>query len=424
MRDNGVVVNVGPMNGEQLYGVKRFLTTLRMGMHPRVRGLPLRQKLALNYASGKSKMTRIDGRIYTNTFTPYYPSTAYDRYLDAVIRVGGGEPVPVITNFAVTPRCPCCCWHCSFAHRAESELGLDTLRDAISGVQELGTSVVGLTGGEPLLRDDLEEIIHSIGDRSMPLVFTTGHQLTRERVRALAAAGLGVPVISLDHYRAEVHDRRRGRKGVHAAAVKAIELFREEGFYVAVSFVPDRELIRNPSELERTLTFFRELGVNDMRLTSPILSGHLTARHDTLLSQDDVQAVWEIQERLTQTPGEPGVFAYDYFEHEQLYGCGAGYNYLFIDAEGNACPCDFAMLSFGNIKTRPIADIWRDTSARFRAPGRNCYANVISDSIAACDSTRRPLDPKQSQSVIDRHPPFDRRRLPLFYKKFGLKLGG
>jgi MoaA/NifB/PqqE/SkfB family radical SAM enzyme len=324
----------------------------------------------------------------------------------------------------VTPRCPCSCWHCSFAHRAESELSLDTLREAIAGVQELGTSVIGLTGGEPLLREDLEEIIHAIGDLSMPLLFTTGHQLSRERVRALADAGLGIPVISLDHYRAEVHDRRRGREGVHAGAVRAIELFREEGFYVAVSFVPDRELIRNPSELERTLAFFRELGVNDMRLTSPILSGHLTARHDTLLSEDDVRKVWEVQERLTRTPGEPGVFAYDYFEHEQLYGCGAGYNYLFIDAEGNACPCDFAMLSFGNIRERPVADIWRDTSARFRAPGRTCYANVISDSIAASGSDRRPLDPEQSQAIIDQHPPFDRDRLPVFYEKFGLEPGG
>ena len=77
------------------------------------------------------------------------------------------------------------------------------------------------------------------------------------------------------------------------------------------------------------------------------------ARHDSLLSQDDVRTVWEIQERLTRTPGAPGVFAYDYFEHEQLYGCGAGYNYMFVDAEGNVCPCDFTMISFGNIKERP-----------------------------------------------------------------------
>jgi radical SAM protein with 4Fe4S-binding SPASM domain len=110
--------------------------------------------------------------------------------------------------------------------------------------------------------------------------------------------------------------------------------------------------------------------------------------------------------------------------HEQLYGCGAGYNYLFIDAEGNACPCDFAMLSFGNITTRPTGDIWRDTSDRFRAPGRACYANIISESISACDSIRRPLDPERSQAIVDRHPPFDRSRLPLFYDKFGLKPGG
>ena len=59
-----------------------------------------------------------------------------------------------------------------------------------------------------------------------------------------------------------------------------------------------------------------------------------------------------------------------------------------------------------------------------RAPGRTCSANVISDAIAACDSTRRPLDPEQSRAVIDRNPPFDRCHVTLFSEKYGRNPGG
>ena len=347
------------LNGEQLYGLRRFLATLKMGRHPALKGLTLKQKLALNYVSKESKLTRIGAKIYSNTFTPYFPSVAYDRFLKGVIQVAGGRPLPIVTNFAVTSRCPCRCWHCSFADRSRHDvLSLAQMKQSIAEVQMLGASVIGLTGGEPLLRNDLEDIIACIDERSMPLLFTTGYQLTAQRVKRLKTAGLEIPVVSLDHYDPDRHDQGRGRKGMHATAIKAIRMFQDEGMYVAVSFVPDRRLVADRGELFRTIDFFKDLGVNDMRLTSPILSGHLTARPEELLSAAHVATIFEVQKKCTQTPGYPGVFAYDFFESEHYYGCGAGYNYMFIDSQGNVCPCDFTMMSFGNIMERSLTDIW------------------------------------------------------------------
>ena len=161
-------------------------------------------------------------------------------------------------NFAVTANCICDCWHCSFSDRTKkNQLTVSELRDAITQVQNLGTSMIGFTGGEPLLRKDIEEIISLVGDKSMSLMFSTGYGLTPERVRALKAAGLGIPVISLDHYDSAKHDKRRGKEGMHAIAIKAIEMYQAEGMYVAVSFVPDHELISNRDELYKTLDFFQ-----------------------------------------------------------------------------------------------------------------------------------------------------------------------
>ena len=125
-------------NGNQLYGIQKLLTTLKMGMNKELKRLSLKQKLALNYVSKESKLTRIGDKIYTNTFTPYFPSLAYDRFLKGVISVASGQPLPVVTNFAVTPQCPCNCWHCSFSDRSKKDvLSLDQLKKAIAEGQSL-----------------------------------------------------------------------------------------------------------------------------------------------------------------------------------------------------------------------------------------------------------------------------------------------
>ncbi|MCP4691080.1 MAG: radical SAM protein [Desulfobacterales bacterium] len=408
------------LNGRQLYGFKRLMATWKMGGSKALKGLTLKQKLALNYVSKESKLTRLNDKIYSNTFTPFFPSPAYDRFLKGVLSVTRGTPLPVVANFAVTPRCPCRCWHCSFADRSKrDELPLDRLQKAIAEVQDMGTSVIGITGGEPLLRKDLEEILASIDKRSMPLLFTTGYKLTIDRVRRLKQAGLEIPVISLDHYRPEIHDKGRRKEGMYAYALNAIELFRREGFYVAVSFVPNRALVENRTDLFKTIDFFRDLGVNDMRLTSPILSGHLTGHPEELLTPENRRTIFEIQKKCTNTPGYPGVFAYDFFESRHFYGCGAGFNYMFIDSRGNVSPCDFTMLTFGNIQEEPIREIWKRTSQKFRLPGQVCYANKCASHVEARESTQWPLSREASEEIVRDCPPFEENQLPEFYKRMG-----
>ena len=410
-------------NGKQLYGIQKILTTLKMGMNKEIRKLPLKQKLAMNYVSKESKLTRIGDKIYTNTFTPYFPSLAYDRFIKGVITVSLGKPFPVVTNFAITPQCPCNCWHCSFSDRSKKNiLSLDQLKKSIADVQDLGTSVIGLTGGEPLLRDDLEEIIASIDKRSMPLLFTTGYKLTRERAKSLKSAGLEIPVISLDHYKAEIHDKGRRTEGIFEYALNAIRLFQDEGFYAAVSFVPDKHLVSDRPEIFKVIDFFKDIGINDLRLTSPILSGKLTTKPEERLSAENVKTIFEIQKKCTQTKGYPGVFAYDFFESEKYYGCGAGFNYMFIDSQGNVCPCDFTMLSFGNIFERPLQEIWEETSRHFCTPGPACYANLSNDVVFSKKKAEWPLKKQATLEILEECPSYDPKRLPEFYKRMGFPL--
>jgi MoaA/NifB/PqqE/SkfB family radical SAM enzyme len=409
------------MNGKQLYGLRRTLADLRVGLHPAVRSMSLKQIRALSRVSKESKLTELDGRVYTNTFMPYAPSVAHDRYLRGIREVGEGRPVPLVVNFATTARCVCNCWHCSFSSLHQQEqLSLAEIRKAIGEIQDLGTAVIGFTGGEPMLRPDLEEIIAAVGERSMPLLFTTGWYMTPERARRLKEAGLGVPVVSLDHHTAEVHDRGRNKPGTFEAAVRAIRILQEAGFYVAVSFVPTRRLLDDPADFQRCLDFFRDLGVNDLRLTPPILSGRLTNHPEEELAPHHVARIVAAQRSCTATPGYPGVFAYDHFERADYYGCTAGYNYLFVDSRGNACPCDFTMMAFGNVREEPVAEIWRRISGRFHTPGLTCYATRIASRVVAEEGASWPLDRAASERIHDACPSWD-EQLPRFFAEMGFR---
>ena len=102
---------MGKKNGKQLYGLSKLKVKLDMMKNEVLKSLSLKQKLGLNYVAKESKLTDLDGRIFSNTFTPYFPSLAYDRYLKGAVKIATGTPSPVITNFAVTSKCYCSCWH-------------------------------------------------------------------------------------------------------------------------------------------------------------------------------------------------------------------------------------------------------------------------------------------------------------------------
>ena len=113
------------INGTQLYGLSKLKVKLQMMQNEVLKSLPIKQKLGLNYVAKESKLTRLGERIFSNTFTPYFPSKAYDRYLAGAVKISTGTPAPVISNFAVTAKCYCSCWHCSFSDR-DKEDGMST----------------------------------------------------------------------------------------------------------------------------------------------------------------------------------------------------------------------------------------------------------------------------------------------------------
>ena len=112
------------------------------------------------------KPHRFGGQARINTFFPPHPSAAFDRFLSAVIE---RRRVPFSTYLAVTGDCPFKCPHCSYGRRPKGGLETGELLDVIEQVRSIGTCTLGLTGGEPLLRDDLEDLVAAASGAGAPL---------------------------------------------------------------------------------------------------------------------------------------------------------------------------------------------------------------------------------------------------------------
>jgi MoaA/NifB/PqqE/SkfB family radical SAM enzyme len=137
---------------------------------------------------------------------------------------------PVLVQFEVTRRCNARCGFCDY-WKTPAETKADELKSFADAARFFNPMVVIFTGGEPLIRRDLEDVVASVAGaiRLKYLgVITHGGMLTPERARALWDAGLNQFSISLD-YLDERHDRARGIPGLVAKIFRTVDAMRAGG---------------------------------------------------------------------------------------------------------------------------------------------------------------------------------------------------
>lgn len=277
------------------------------------------------------------------------------------------ERVPHVATVAITYACQCDCAHCSAHHLRRNgddrALTFDELADAIRQTVDLGTTSVVLTGGEPLLHPRLDDIIRSVDRRkALCTMFTNGEYLDDTRVARLKAAGLFGLFVSLDHPTAAAHDANRGRPGLFDKAVGGLIACRDAGLPTGISTYATREKIAS-GEMDELMELGRRLGVLEVFVFDVTPVGRLTDRPECLLSGDELAAVKALRARYHDLADYPRIIHQTMFS-AMTYpcvaeGCPAAMVQLHIRADGGVTPCDFTPKAFGNIRTQPLAEIWR-----------------------------------------------------------------
>ena len=374
-------------------------------LHPKLAGF------FKDYFSNE-KAVRFGDQMVVNTHFPPYPSRAFDHLADGFRLLGDAYQRRLYSvTLAVTNRCTFNCWHCYNTGRSQVDLTMDTLEKVSTELQELGAVMITLTGGEPLLRNDLEEIVKLFDGRSCVIVGTTGAGLTAKRASKLRDGGAFGVGISLDSTDEGEHDRMRGKNGAYRMALNALATARRSGLYPYIVSVAPREFLR-PAHFGSFMRFAAEAGALEVDLLEPSASGKLAGRTDVQLTNEERRLIFDYQKQVAEDDNLPILSSYAYLESPEAFGCGAGSTQLYIDGSGEVCPCQFMPMSFGNVGREPLAQILKRMGRCFRRPRASCLGCRLAGRIP---DDRTPTPPDVSLRSCGEQVP-ESHALPRFFK--------
>jgi MoaA/NifB/PqqE/SkfB family radical SAM enzyme len=288
--------------------------------------------------------------IVATTWLPPIPSGPFQRLLLNEAKIAIGRPVPQTVSIEVTRRCGASCDHC-LIKEGVGELGKEDIFRVIDQALEMGACIITFTEGDPLLREDIFELIRYVDpEKAVVNLFTPGLEMTAEKAEQLREAGLYNLLIGVYSSDPEFHDQVRGLPGAHAKALEAIKIALNAGLMVTmtahiksgqVDMIPD--LYQLASDLE-----VQELSIWEGLPHSP----------EEQLTQMDREKILALYKRINSTPGGPRIFASTYFEGQML-GCMAGRRWLHVGVDGSVRACPYLKGSYGNVLESSLQDIWR-----------------------------------------------------------------
>ena len=316
---------------------------------------PIMDRINKIFADEKPISSGSDKFIFS-TWIPPAPSQAFDRMLSAQVAALTRRSVPDQFSIAVMRACPNDCIHCSAPSRQGEILESAVVKGAISQALDMGSYLITFDGGEPMLRKDLPDLVSSVGERAIATSFTSGYHLTPEMARRLKEAGLYAVRISIDSPLEKEHDRVRGRCGAYRDALDGVKNALEAGLLVDLFMVTSPH---NIDHLEDAFSLATNLCVHELSLYEIVAVGRWASHEDEVLTSADVLRLERFHKEKNRSSG-PRVSALPYLLGPEMFGCFAGRRWIHVDGAGEALPCAYMPLSFGNIKEKSLKEIWKE----------------------------------------------------------------
>lgn len=310
-------------------------------------------------------LARFRGKRVTYLIYPPTGSRSFYRTAKSIFKgYLGGSFSPSAATLAVTYRCPCRCFHCSAQlnlQKGRSELSTAEIKAVIDQCLDMGMSVITFTGGEPLLREDIFELIDYVDKKkAVTILFSNGLLLDRDAAEKLKKSGLYALFVSFDSDVAEEHDRCRNYGGLFEAAVEGVKNAQAAGLLVGLSSYCSKSNVEQDHHL-RMHRLAQRLGLLTVLLFDAIPTGSLLRAEDIMLTPEQHRRLADHTDRVLKEGIVPPLAAQSWQNTMMGYlsgiTCFAGPIQLYITAYGDVTPCDFTPLSFGNVRTEPLRKI-------------------------------------------------------------------
>ena len=281
------------------------------------------------------------------------------------------------------------------------ELTTDEWKRIIREAAALGVLQIGFSGGEPLVRRDLEELVRAAREAKLySNLLTSGIGLDENRVRRLRNAGLESIQLSFQSDEPDLADEIAGARA-HQRKLEVAAKIRHAGIPLSLNFVIQRQ---NIDRLPQMIKLAETLGAQRVELANVQFYGWALLNRAVLLpTREQVVRAREIAAAArARLAGTMEIFYVlpDYYETRPK-PClnGWGHRYLTVDALGHALPCPTASsaipgLRFENVRERDLDWIWRDSESfnRFRGtewmpePCRSCPQKEIDFGGCRCQA--------------------------------------
>jgi PqqA peptide cyclase len=314
-----------------------------------------------------------------------------------------GAPRPYTLVAELTYRCPLRCVYCSnpLAYtRHADELDTATWLRVLAEAEALGVLQLHLTGGEPLVRDDLEALV--AGARRLDLytsLITSGIPVTRGRLARLRELGLDAVQLSIQDVTPSASDRIAG----HPAFDRKLEVARwvkEVGFPLTLNTVLHRE---NLARVGEVIALAEALGAERLELANTQYLGWALLNRAALLPTPEQLAraretAAAARRRLGGRMDVVFVTPDYYADFPKACMNGWGRRFLVVSPDGLVMPCHLARtlpgLALESVRERPVGHIWRDSPAfdAFRGeawmpePCRSCDRRMVDFGGCRCQA--------------------------------------
>lgn len=299
-----------------------------------------------------------------------------------------------LLTYSCNAQCPHCYALYSNKHR---ELSTDHWKTLIDQLVEMQVFSITFTGGEPLMRKDVDQLVQHAHRNGVTVgIDTNGYFLTKEKIENLIAKGVSGFEISLDGSCPTIHDTYRGLPGSFSQVIAALSNLVDESVDVGVATAVSNQ---NLDDVGTIIDVVYEIGV---RRHSLIRLRHVAPTVKELEPTPEeyirlLQVIFKKQQELNQPfiyPDLPALYyqksiGLDHYQELREYNCirscEAGIVTCGISPSGDLLPCDMSLTPVGNGLKTPLKKLWK-TSAVLQQL-RNIHMNQV-DPCNHCDLSR------------------------------------
>ncbi|MBW2989317.1 radical SAM protein [Candidatus Woesearchaeota archaeon] len=259
----------------------------------------------------------------------------------------------------------------NISYRIKEDPRIKAIKGWINDVAEAGAREIVLTGGEPLLRNDLAEIVGYSDNLALhTLIATNGLEINRELLDRIKRYDVKLQV-SLDSIDEKINEQLRD--GLYKPALNAIGLIKEYNMPLQISTTMASVNIDSIPDL---INHFQD---TDIKLRRLVEEGLAANRQDLIVPENKlVNIIKEFvlsKDHGANVGVEQAPYVADCGGQPYLYSCSAGTSIVFIRYNGDIEPCPSVNEVVGNIKKTPFKTIWEENFSNYRAGNKKPFGH-------------------------------------------------